>query len=283
MKNIFKKNHIIITALAIMIIIAGYLSFTNKDKPEDMDAITAANPDTDDYDEFTEVNGLEVVTDTTGTDDTATDDTTADDTTGTDDTVADDTTGTDDTDAAADETDVNATDTEDETETDTDADELGENDISDEDMLASAQDVTDNGELNIEDGVPGEAVLANTTIDASYFISSKLDREQVRAKNRATLMDIIGSTEISGEDKQGAIDSMIALTEIAEKEGAAEVLLEGKGFDGAIVYIVDGHANVVVNASNLTEQQLAIIEDVVKGQTDIPVTNIHINTVVVEE
>lgn len=32
MKNIFKKNQIIITALAIMIVIAGYLSFTNKDK-----------------------------------------------------------------------------------------------------------------------------------------------------------------------------------------------------------------------------------------------------------
>jgi stage III sporulation protein AH len=267
MKNIFKKNHIIITALAIMIVIAGYLSFTNKDTPEDTDAVVAANPDTDDYDEFTEVNGLEVVTDTTGTDDTATDDTT-----GTDDTATDDTTGTDNTDAA-DDTDVNATDT----------DELGENDISDEDVLASAQDVTDKGELNIEDGVPGEAVLANTTIDASYFISSKLDREQVRAKNRDTLMDIIGSTEITGEEKQAAIDSMIELTEISEKEGAAEVLLEGKGFDGAIVYIVDDQANVVVNASNLTEQQLAIIEDVVKGQTGIPVEKIHINTVVVEE
>ena len=35
MKNIFKKNQIIITALAIMIIIAGYLSFTNDDKLDD--------------------------------------------------------------------------------------------------------------------------------------------------------------------------------------------------------------------------------------------------------
>lgn len=257
-KNIFKKNHIIITALAIMIVIAGYLSFTNKDIPKDKDAISAAKQDENGI--VTEVNGLELVTDTTGdTNNTTTGDTTNDTTNDTN------------------NTDVNTTGT----DADTEADELGDSDISDEDLLA--YDVTDNGELDIEDGVPGEAVLANATIDASFFLSSKLDREQVRAKNKSTLMEIISSNDISAEDKQKAIDTMIKLTEIAEKEGAAEVLLEAKGFDGAIVYIVDDKVNVVVNAKNLTDQQLAIIEDVVKGQTGIPVENIHINTVVLED
>lgn len=257
-KNIFKKNHIIITALAIMIVIAGYLSFTNRDLPTD-DSISATKQD--ENDNFTAVNGLELVTDTTQdpADDTA-DDTNADDT---------------------DNTDVNATGTENDTNADAGADEFGDSDISDEDMLA--YDLTDNGELDIEDGVPGEAVLANATIDASFFLSSRLDREQVRAKNKSTLMDIISSGDISAEDKQKAIDAMIRLTEISEKEGAAEVLLEAKGFDGAIVYIVDDKVNVVVNAKNLTDQQLAIIEDVVKSQTGVPVENIHINTVVLEE
>jgi len=256
-RNIFKKNHIIITALEIMIVIAGYLSFTNRDVPKD-DSILAAG----DNNQSTQVNGFEMVTDTTGGTDATTGDTTGDATT--DDTTGD-TTG---------NTDVNATGTDD---TDTEADELG--DISDEDLLA----VTDNGELNLEDGVPGEAILASTVIDASYFISSKLDREQVRAKNKATLMEIINSPEISAEAKQAAIDQMIKLTETAEKEGAAEILLEAKGFDGSIVYIVDDKVNVVVNAKNLTDQQLAIIEDVVKSQTGMSVENIHINTVVLEE
>lgn len=265
LKNIFKKNHIIITALAIMIVIAGYLSFTNRDAKKDLDSISAEKQDTDN--EYTEVNGLELVTDTTqGTDDTTENDTTTDDTTDT-------------TDDTENDTDVDTTDTED--TDDLESDELG--DISDEDLLVNGHNVTDNGELDIEDGVPGEAVLANVTLDSSYFISSKLDREQVRAKNKETLMNIIGSEEISAEDKQAAIDTMIKLTEISEKEGAAEILLEAKGFDGAIVYIVNDQANVVVNAKNLTDQQLAIIEDVVKGQTGIPVENIHINTVVLEE
>jgi stage III sporulation protein AH len=150
-------------------------------------------------------------------------------------------------------------------------------------MLAEAQDVSDNGELNIEDGVPGEAVLASTAVDSSYFISNKLDREQVRAKNKETLMSIIESPDVADEAKQKAIDDMIKLTEVAEKESATEMLLEAKGFNGAVVFIVDDTCNVVVNASNLTDQQLAIIEDVVKDETEIAVGNIHINTVVVEE
>lgn len=269
MKNILKKNNIIITALAIMIIIAGYLSFTNNDGKKD-DAKTAANPALEDYEEFTELEGLEVVTDTTGTDDTT------DDTTGTDDTdLLDDTDATDE-----DTTLESTTDDNDETQdTDTldDTDELG--DISDDDIL----DVADNGELNLEDGVPGEAVLVSTTIDASYFITKKLDREQVRAKNKDTYMDIIQNAEISEELKKDAVDKMIELTQVAEKESAAEMLLEAKGFDGAVVFINDNEVDVVINAPSLSDQQLAIIEEVVKDKTDIGVEHININPVVVEE
>jgi stage III sporulation protein AH len=282
MKNIFRKNHIIITALLIMIVIAGYLSFTNQDTPEDPDSLATINPDTGTYDGLAEMDGLEVVTDTTDdeTDDT---DTTDDDTTDDDTDVTDD----DDTDTTDDET-ADDTDTEDANEDDDPADEdasdeLGMNDISDEDILATAQDVTDNGEIDIEDGVPGEAVLASTGIDASYFISSKIQREQVRAKNRDILMGMIESPDVTDEAKKDAMDSMIRLTEISEMESAAEILLGAKGFDGAMVYIVGDEVSVMVNAPNLTKQQLAIVEDIVKGETDIPVDKIHINPVVVEE
>lgn len=280
MKNIFKKNHIIITALAIMIVIAGYLSFTNRDTAEDTDNAETANLDTDEYDEFTELDGLEVVTDTTGTEDTATDTTdTTTDTAGTEDTT------TDTTDTTVDDTNAETTAAQDDAaleETATDGD-LGESDISDEDILATAQDVTDNGELDLEEGVPGEAVLANAAIDASYFISTKIDREQVRSKNKDTLMELIGSEVISDEAKQDAIATMIELTEIAEKENAAEMLLEAKGFNGAVVFIVDDQVDVVVNAETLSEQQLAIIEDVVKSKTEFAVGNIHITPVVVAD
>jgi stage III sporulation protein AH len=274
-KNIFKKNQIIITALAIMIAIAGYLSFTNKDKPTDeLDAIQTANPDENEYDVFSELEGMDVVTDTNNGDGTVADDITNDN----NDVLDND----EEADVTADETDdVDATEDEDTVPVRTQDNELGE--ISDDELLANAQNVTDNGELDLDDGIPGEAVLASNTINASYFMDSKLKREQVRAKNKATYEQIIESPDISEEAKNQAINGLIELISIQEKEDATEMLLGAKGFEDSIVRITDGKVEVVINAANLTEQQLAIIEDVVKSKTEIPIENIGIIPVVMEE
>lgn len=279
MKNIFKKNHIIITALAIMIVIAGYLSFTNNDLADKKDALVTEATSDGEYEEFTDAEGMDLATaDTTNPDADGTDETgTTDDptTTALDDETADD--------AAAENAQTTADDENDETADDAEADELG--DISDEDMLAEAQEVSDNGELDLEEGVPGEAVLANaaSTIDASYFISNKIEREQVRSKSRSAYMDIIDSEKVSKEQRQAAVDSMLELTDIISKENKAEMLLEAKGFDEPIVFMDDGVVDVVVNAEALTDQQLAIIEEVVKDKTGVSVKNININPVVIAE
>ena len=275
MKNIFKKNHIIITALAIMIIIAGYLSFTNEDLADKKDAVeTEANGE---YEEFTDSEGMDLATSDT------TDDTTADG----EDQSEEDGNANEDADVEEDEdaADENAETTADDEdgENNEEADELG--DISDEDILAEAQEVSDNGELDLEEGVPGEAVLANaaSTIDASYFASNKIEREQVRAKNKADYMDIINSTTVSKDQRQSAVDSMLELADIITKENKTEMLLEAKGFAEPIVFMDDGKVDVVVNAAALTDQQLAIIEEVVKDKTGVAVENISINPVVVSE
>jgi len=286
MKNIFKKNHIIITALAIMIVIAGYLSFTNRDAADKKDAVTVA--DSEDFEEFTQVDGEDVLSDseegaqTADTKDVKTADVEdADKTADAED--ADKTADAEDADKAAVNEDgeklaVNEEDAEVQKE---DAEEVA--DISDEDLTASSQDVADNGELDLEEGVPGEAVLANAAIDAGFFISSRIDREQIRAKNKETYMQIMESTEVSEKQKQQAIDAMFKLNDNAEKENITEKLLEAKGFDGAVVFIKDDKVEVVVNAEALSDQQLAIIEDVVKDKTGVSVKNIGISSVVIAE
>ena len=279
MKNIFKKNHIIITALAIMIVIAGYLSFTNNDTASEKDDMMVT--DSGDYEEFTQTDNEDALAENTQ-------DTT--ETASTEDIL---TAETEDNGEVAEATESDAASAKSEdgeklaaTDEDTQAKtEDGQKtaESSDKDLTASVQQVTDNGELDLEEGVPGEAVLANAAIDSSYFISSKLEREQVRAKNKETYMDIMESPEVSEKQKQEAIDAMFQLTDIAEKENAAEMLLEAKGFDGAVVFMNDGKVEVVVNAEALTDQQLAIIEDVVKEKTGIAAKNIGISSVVVAE
>lgn len=73
---------------------------------------------------------------------------------------------------------------------------------------------------------------------------------------------------------------MVQMTEIAEKELAAELLLEAKGFTDVIVSINGDAADVVVNTTELTDVQRAQIEDIVKRKAEIAPENIIISTVV---
>lgn len=161
--------------------------------------------------------------------------------------------------------------------------------ISDEDtdMEAASADVTleEAGLKEIEsldtDDVsetPGEAVFTSST-NVNTLESARLMKEQTRAKNKETLLDIINSAEISEAQKTGAVEEMIALTDIAEKETAAEILLEAKGFEDVVVSISDEGVDVVVKAQSLTDAQRAQIEDIVQRKTGTSPENIIISPV----
>ena len=96
-------------------------------------------------------------------------------------------------------------------------------------------------------------------------------------------MDLIADESVNDDQKQAAIDEVIAMTANAEKENAAELLLEAKGFEGAVVNIVDGSVDVVVNSPEITEQQIAQIEDIVIRKTGAKAEDIVITSVIVEE
>ena len=67
---------------------------------------------------------------------------------------------------------------------------------------------------------------------------------------------------------------------MAEMELGAEILLEAKGFEGAVVSISNDSVDVVVNAIELSDAQRAQIEDIVKRKAGVPAENIIISTVV---
>ena len=154
-----------------------------------------------------------------------------------------------------------------------------EPDYLDETMQESMAENT--GDELSDQSVPGEAVFTSSS-SLDSLSGAKLLKEQVRARNKETLLDIINNVNISDEQKQEAIDGMIAITDAAEKETAAEILLQAKGFDDAVVSIADGMVDVVINTSDLTEAQRAQIEDIVVRKTGIGAENIVISTTTAE-
>ena len=150
------------------------------------------------------------------------------------------------------------------------------------DTTEESQDNTESASSQNQDETSGEAVLTSATTNVGFIAEAKLSREQVRAKNKEALLEIINNTSISDNQKQAAIDAMIKMTDIAEREAAAETLLESKGFEDVVVSITDDTADVVVNMSEITDAKRAQIEDVMKRKTGVSAENIVITPISVE-
>lgn len=130
---------------------------------------------------------------------------------------------------------------------------------------------------------PGEAVLTSGMSVSDYIANVQLSREQIRAKNKETLMNMINSDSIDEAAKEQAIQDMINLTEISEKENAAETLLMARGFADPVVSITNGKVDVVVNAPSITDQQRAQIEDIVKRKTEVSADQVIITLLNLED
>lgn len=209
MKRILKKNQIIITALAIMIAIAGYINYKDMVAKNNKEA-KAANS----------------------------------------------------------------------------ALSLGETDAASGDILSNDAEpddysVTDPGVavLTGTNGTDTASSISTSTLQSDFIISAKLDREQVRATNKEMLLEIINNAGLDDASKAAAIEQMITMTNIAEREAAAELLLEAKGFTDVIVSITDEQADVVVNRENLSDTERAQIEDIIRRKSGISVENITISAV----
>ena len=248
MKNVLKKNQIMITALAIMIAVAGYLNFAGTKLSDE---------------ELMKVSGQSVVTEN-GEETAREEDGLIEDYTSASLEISDEDMELAELDAITEETagqvalqEIESLDT--------------------DDTTAAAAYLSEDMAQNevTESDTPGEAVFTSTS-SVTSLSSAKLMKEQTRAKNKETLLEIINSTTISEEQKQTAIEGMIQLTDIAEKETAAEILLEAKGFNDVVVSISDSGVDVVVNAETLTDAQCAQIEDIVTRKTGTAPENIII-------
>ncbi len=200
MKKILKKNQVIITSLAVLIAVAGYLNFADVDLGfKDQAASTDGSSILEDVDyDLTDETAL-----------------------------------------------------------------LDENGAD-----SSLSDVSDQAT-----STPGEAVL---TAASDFAAQAKLSREQIRSQNKADLQAIINNQELGDDQKQEAVSTMVSMADLTEKESAAELLLEAKGFENVIVNLTGETADIVVPEADLSDAKRAQIEDIVKRKTGIAPENIVI-------
>lgn len=125
----------------------------------------------------------------------------------------------------------------------------------------------------------GETVLTSASTESEECVAQvKLGREQVRSKNKEALQKIIDDAGVSEEEKKSAVDAMVKLTENAQMEEDAQMMLEAKGFKNAVVSLSDDCCDVIVGKEDVTDEKRAQIEDIIKRKTNIRASNIVIST-----
>lgn len=262
LKNLWKRNQIIITALALMIAIAGYLNFNGRQATDEALFTTSAQFEDADAQSVEETmnqglaeNEMDITEENVLYD------------------ISDE--------DLASYTEIESLD---EDFAEVEAGEEGDAqyadagmEYEDEEIALTNADVLQNEEGN-EMEIPGEAVFTNT-MPITSLAEANLVKEQTRAQNKNVLMDIINNENVSEQAKQDAINSMIALTEVAQKECDAMVMLQAKGFSNNVVSIHGDYADVCIGMSELSPTQIAQIEDIVKRKTGIAAENITISPV----
>ena len=196
MKKIFKKKQIIVTVLAILIVIAGYLKYTDANFNNKNKEVTN-----------------EIYESTYGTDDILSNGEIA---------------------------------------------SLDENEAVEETTLQ-----------------PGEAVMTSSKL-TDFIIQARIDREQIRSKNKETLLKVINDETVSDKEKTSAVEAMVEITKSSELENTIETLLEAKGFSNVIVTVSDNQVDVIIDEQEITDQKRAQIEETIKRKTDISADKIVI-------
>ena len=132
-------------------------------------------------------------------------------------------------------------------------------------------------ETSVATNAPGQAVFVNTTNDSSFFIQARLNREQARSSQQSALTEMINNPNISDQIAADTAERLLDIKSRIERETAAEALIEAKGFTEVYVRIGDDSVDVVVDTPQLSEAEIAQIEDVIRRKTGFALDQIFIS------
>ena len=127
-----------------------------------------------------------------------------------------------------------------------------------------------------EELVDSADVAASKSLDVNYFAEEKLLREQSRAAQIEQLSQYVANEALDQDSKAKAAANLLQIQERIEKESSAEALLRAKGFQEVYVRIDDDTVDVVVNKAELTDTDIAQIEEIVNRKTGYSVSKINI-------
>ncbi len=219
-----KRNQIIITALVVMIAVAGYLSYNDNKSVKQTNGIELTDSG--------ELNPL----------------------------------------ILGEDTDENAL-----TNSEVITDDIGIALTPEDAAKVAASEEGEDGTESIFVNAPESDSVKLSATGENFFVSAKITRENQHSKQKTSYTELMNNKNISEDKRAEVADNLLELQERIAKENAAETMLEAKGFKEVYVRIDDVTVDVVVNKENLSDAEIAQIQDIVQRKTGMAVDKIKIS------
>lgn len=122
-----------------------------------------------------------------------------------------------------------------------------------------------------------ESVNKDKQLNNNYFTQSRLDRDTMYSQTLDTYQKIIENESISADQKAIAQKEISKINEQKNSIMIAENLIKVKGFEDLIIFINGQNVSVIVKSDKLEEKEIAQIQNIVTRELGVKIENINIS------
>lgn len=137
------------------------------------------------------------------------------------------------------------------------------------------KDLLENTEIN--SGEEEETEAANANVD-DYFTESKLTRDKMYSQMLESYQKILESPNVGESQKQIASQEINNINNRKNAIMICENLIKNKGLDDIIIFVNDKNISVILKTKDLTEEQIAQVQNILSRELNAEIENIHIST-----
>ena len=119
---------------------------------------------------------------------------------------------------------------------------------------------------------------AQTSTDDDYFTKSKLERDTMYSQMLESYENILNSTNSLETQKQSATDEIKRINDTKNSIMICENLIQTKGFENSIIFVNGDSISVIIKSDELTQEEVAQIQNIISREMNAEIENIHIST-----
>ena len=119
--------------------------------------------------------------------------------------------------------------------------------------------------------------VGKTSNSSDYFKTSKLERDTMYSQMIETYEKVLNSDNSLETQKQSATDEIKKINDTKNSIMICENLIQTKGFENSVVFVNGESVSVIIEASELSKEQVAQIQNIISREMNANAENIHIS------